>query len=304
MRIFVTGASGFIGTAVIRELRDAGHQVVGLARSEASAKKLLDTGYEVHRGSLDDLDSLRHGAEEADAVVSLAFDNLGLQTDFMESVRQDQAAVEAILGALEGTNKPFVNTSGTMPLAFLGHLATEDDILDSAFPRVGTENFVIESAARSIRSSSIRLAPSVHGEGDLHGFIPGLINIAREKGFSGYVGDGMNRWPGVHVLDAARLYRLAVEFAPAGTRLHGVGDEGIAFREIAEAIGRQMNIPAQSVSPEDAAEHFGYLAMFVSWDNPTSNVRTRALLKWEPTHPGLLKDLDKGFYFDTPKPLQ
>lgn len=298
MRIFVTGASGFIGTAVSRELHDAGHQVVGLARSDASANALISAGNEVLRGSLDDFDVLRRGAEEADGVINLAFDNVGMRTDFMESVRQDQAAVEAMLGALEGTNKPFVNTSGTLILSFLGRLGAEDDVLDSSLPRVGTENEVIESAGRGIRSSTIRLAPSVHGEGDFHGFVPGLIAIAREKGVSGYVGDGANRWPGVHRLDAARLYRLAVEGAPAGTRLHGVGEEGVPFKLIAEAIGRQLDVPVVGISPEEVPNHFSYLAMFVGWDNPTSNAITRELLKWEPTHPGLLDDIDKGFYFD------
>jgi nucleoside-diphosphate-sugar epimerase len=300
MRIFVTGASGFIGTEVARELKSAGHNVVGLARSDASATKLLDAGYEVLRGSLDDHDVLRQGAKNADGVINLAFDNFGMRTDFMESVRQDQAAVEAMIEVLEGTNKPFVNTSGTLLLSFLGRLGTEADVLDSSFPRVGTENFVIDSAQRAVRSSTVRLAPSVHGEGDLHGFVPGLITIARAKGVSGYVGDGMNRWPGVHVLDAARLYRLAVESAPAGSRLHGVGDQGVAFKEIAEAIGRNLDVPVVSIAGEDAPDHFSYLAMFVPWDNPASNATTRELLKWEPTHAGLIEDIDKGFYFTTP----
>jgi nucleoside-diphosphate-sugar epimerase len=263
---------------------------------------LRDAGYDVLRGSLDALDALRKGADEADGVVNLAFNNIGLRTDFMEWARQDQVAVEAMLDVLEGTNKPFVNTSGTLMLSMLGRTGTEDDVLDSNIPRVGTENAVIDSAARGVRSSSIRLSPSVHGEGDLHGFVPALINIAREKGVSGYVGDGNNRWPGVHRLDAARLYRLAVESAPAGSRLHGVGDEGVAFKHIAEAIGRQLHLPIVSVAPEDVADHFSYLAMFVGWDNPTSNQITRELLNWEPTHPGLLDDISKGFYFDTPTP--
>jgi nucleoside-diphosphate-sugar epimerase len=302
MRVFVTGASGYIGSAVAKELHLGGHEVLGLARTDASASALTAAGVAVHRGKLDDLESLRTGARECDGVIHLAFNNIGLRTDFEEACRQDLLATEALGEELEGTSRPFVNTSGTLMLSMLGRLGTEGDVLDGALPRVGAENATIALAQRGVRSSVIRLAPSVHGEGDLHGFVPTLISIARNQGFSAYVGDGMNRWPGVHRLDAARLYRLALEAAPAGTRLHGAAEQGVPFKDIAAAIGHHLDLPVRSVAADDAGEHFGFLSWAVSFDNPTSSTLTRSLLDWDPTHPSLLDDLNQGFYFDdTPR---
>ncbi|MBB6637831.1 SDR family oxidoreductase [Cohnella thailandensis] len=298
MRVFVTGATGFIGSAVVRELIDAGHRVVGLARSDKAAESLSAAGAEVHRGSLEDLDSLHKGAVAADGVI-----HLGFKTDFSDfagAVAADLRAVETLGAALEGTGKPFVFTSGTLLVAWStppGLLGTEDVAVDSAVPRGAAENAVISLAERGVRASVVRLAPTVHGPGD-HGFIPMLIDIARGKGFSAYVGDGSNRWPAVHRLDAARLYRLAVESAPAGSRLHGVGEEGVPFRDIAGIIGRRLNLPAISISREEAEAHFGFLGSFASSDNPMSSARTQERLGWHPAHPALIPDLEQGHYFN------
>jgi nucleoside-diphosphate-sugar epimerase len=298
MRVFVTGATGYIGSAIVRELLAAGHQVVGLARSDTAAAALKAAGAEVHRGALDDLDSLRDGAAAADGVIHLAFNNISLTTDFAASVQADLRAVETIGAALEGSGKPFVITSGTLLLASLGRLVTEEDVADPAFPRVASENAAIAFAKRGVRSSVVRLAPSVHGEGDKHGFVPSLIGIARVKGVSAFVGDGSNRWPAVHRLDAARLFRLAAEAAPAGSRLHGAGEEGVPFREIAEAIGRQLKLPVVSIEASDAGAHFGFLSAFVSADNPTSSKQTQELLGWRPEGPALIADIEQGHYFN------
>ena len=217
MRVFVTGASGHIGSVVVRELIQAGHQVLGLARSDTSAALIASAGADVHRGTLEDLDSLRSGVLATDAVIHLAFDNAALRTDFAAAAQSELRAVETMGAALEGSGKPFVSTSGTLSVAMLGRLATEDDASNSASPRVVSENTVIALAEHGVRSSIIRLAPSVHSNAEKHGFIPTLIRIARAKGVSGYVGDGSNRWPAVHLLDAAHLYRLALESAPAGS---------------------------------------------------------------------------------------
>lgn len=299
MRVFVTGATGFIGSAVIRDLLDAGHQVVGLARSDAGAAAVAAAGAEVHRGDLDDLDSLRGGAAASDGVIHLAYDH-GF-TDFAAAGTTDLRAVTAIGAALEGSGKPFVMTSGTLMLTSIapGRLGTEDDKADpeSAAPRIASENAALALADRGVRTSIVRLAPSVHGEGD-HGFVPRLIGIAREKGVSAHVGDGANLWPAVHRLDAARLFRLAVESAPAGSILHGAGEEGVPFRAIAEVIGRQLNLPAVSIAAEDAGEHFGFLGNLVQLDNPTSSELTRKLLGWEPVQPTIIPDLEAGHYFN------
>ena len=299
MRVFVTGASGHIGSAVIPELLGAGHEVVGLARSEASAAAISAAGAKVHRGALDDLDGLREAAGAADGVIHLAF-----QHDFEDRARAadlDLRAIEAMGGALEGSNKPFVTTSGTLMLAFAapGRLATEADTLDGG-PRVDSENATVALAARGVRSSVVRLSPLVHSSLDHHGFAHRFIDIARRTGVSAYVGDGANRWPALHTLDAAHLYRLALESASAGSRLHGVADEGVPLRDIAEVIGRHLNVPLTSLAPDQASDHFGFLGAFVMLDNPTSNRQTRELLGWQPTHPGLIEDLDQGHYFAAP----
>jgi nucleoside-diphosphate-sugar epimerase len=292
MRVFITGASGHIGSAVVPELLQAGHQVVGLARSDSSAAALAAAGAEVHRGDLDDLDGLMEAAASADGVIHLAFKHEALRAgDYPGAVAADLRAIEAIGAALERSGKPFVSTSGT------GGAGTERDVLDAG-PRVDAENTVVALAERGVRSSVVRLPPLVHSTLDHHGFGPTLIGIARDKGVSGYVGDGSNRWPAVHTLDAARVYRLALEAAAAGTRLHAVADEGVPFRDIAGVIGRRLGLPTASIAAEDAGEHFSFLGSFVSLDIPTSGDLTRHWLGWEPAHPGLIDDLDDGHYFD------
>jgi nucleoside-diphosphate-sugar epimerase len=296
MRVFVTGASGHIGSALIPELQGAGHEVVGLARSDVSAAALEAAGAEVHRGELDDLDALREAADAADGVIHLAFKHEAMRSgDIVGAAAADLQAIEAIGDALAGSGKPFVGTGGTLLLAFAGlneRPGTEHDVIESG-PRVDSENTLVGLADRGVRSSHLRLPPTVHSSLDHHGFVPSLIGMAREHGVAGYVGDGSNRWPAVHTLDAARLYRMALEQAPAGTRLHAVGDAGVPFREIAEAIGRGLGLPAESVN----AEQLGFLAPFVVLDNPTSSEYTRELLSWEPTHAGLIDDLAEGHYF-------
>ena len=299
MRVFVTGASGHIGSAVVPELLAAGHQVTGLARSDASAATLESWGADVRRGTLDDLDILRSAAQESDGVIHLAYKHEAMRAgDMATALGADMSAVETMLDALAGTDKPFVGTSGTLMLGLMapGKVGTETDTFPGG-PRIDCENLVIATASRGVRTSVIRLPPTVHSSLDHHGFIPALIGFARDKGAAGYVGDGASRWPAGHTLDAAHLYRLALEEAPAGSRLHAVGDEGIPFKEIAEAIGRNLGLPVQSVAPEDAAAQFSFLADFVQIDNPTSSELTRKLLGWEPTHPGLIADMDEGHYF-------
>lgn len=300
MRLFVTGGSGFIGSAVVPELLGAGHRVLGLARSDVSAAALDAAGAEVLRGDLEDLDSLRHGATVSDGVV-----HLGFVHDFSDLAiggAVDLQAVEAIGATLVGSGKPFVVTTGTLLLAVgadglaPGESGTEDHVSHSSMPRVASENAAIALAENGVRSSAIRLSPSVHGIGD-HGFVPILIGIAREKGVSAYVADGDNRWPAVQRLDAARLFRMVAESSPAGSRWHGVGDEGVPFRDIAAAIGRHLDAPVKSIPPEDADAHFGFLGLLVQLDNPTSNALTRQRLGWEPMGPGLLAELDQGHYF-------
>ncbi|MDR9853687.1 SDR family oxidoreductase [Paenibacillus sp. VCA1] len=298
MRVFVTGATGFIGSAVVHELLTAGHQVIGLARSDKSAAALKAAGASVHRGSLDDLDSLQEGVRAADGVIHLAFGHDF--SDYAGAVETDLRAVEAMGAVLEGTGKPFVGTSGTMMLSFVlpqGQAGTEDDVLVDSVPRGAAENAAIALAERGVRSSVIRLAPSVHGD-TMAGFVSLLIAVAREKGVSAYVGEGSNRWPAIHRLDAARLFRLALESAPAGSRLHGVGEEGVKLLDIANVIGRHLNLPVVSISREEADTHFGFVGAAASIDNTTLNELTRKRVGWEPVHLGLIADLEQGQYFN------
>jgi nucleoside-diphosphate-sugar epimerase len=294
MRVFVTGATGFIGTSVVRELIDAGHQVLGLARSDAAAKSLAAAGADVHRGSLEDLESLRSGAAAADGVIHTAFihdfSNYGPAAD------ADRRAIETLGGVLAGSDRPLIVTGATLLVQRQGPLATEEDASNPSFPRK-SEEAALALAARGVRASVLRLPPSVHGTGD-HGFVPRLIRIAREKGVSAFIGDGLNRWPAVHRLDAAHLYRLAIEKTTAGARHHGVADEGLPTREIAEVIGRQLNVPVVSKSREEAADHFGWIGNFFGIDGPASSAQTQQSLGWRPVQPGLIADLDEEHYFE------
>lgn len=296
MRVFVTGASGHIGSAVVPELLGAGHEVVALARSEQSASALTAAGASPLRGELADLDRLREAAAASEGVIHLAYNHEAMAAgDLQGAVATDLAAVRALGAGLEGSGKPFVGTSGTLMLALggvAGRAGTEHDVIAGGM-RVDAENFLIGLASRGVRSSVVRLSPLVHSDLDHHGFTPTLINIARQRGVAGYVGDGANRWPAVHTLDAARLYRLALESAPAGSRLHGVADEGVRMADIAAAIGRGLGVSVAAAAPEN----FGFLSTFIGLDNPTSNAATRSLLGWEPTHPGLIEDIDSGHYF-------
>ncbi|WP_393078346.1 SDR family oxidoreductase [Streptomyces sp. LN704] len=300
MRIFVTGASGWLGSAVVPELTGAGHQVVGLARSEASADALTAAGVEVVRGTIDDLGVLRDTAAGSDGVIHLAFKHdVAFAGGFQGAAEADRRAVDAFGDALAGTDRPFVLASGVVGLA-PGRPATERDMpaVDGSplSIRMATAQAVLALASRGVRSSVVRLSPTCHGDGD-NGFMATLVTIARAKGVSGYLGDGANRWPAVHRLDAARLFRLAVEKAPAGSVLHGVAEQGVAIRDVAEVIGRHLDVPVTAVAPEDAAGHFAWLEAFLGLDSPASNTLTRELVGWEPIHPGLLEDLDKGHYF-------
>jgi nucleoside-diphosphate-sugar epimerase len=294
MRVFVTGATGFIGTAVVRELIGGGHQVLGLARSDAAAKSLLAAGVDVHRGSLDDLESLGSGAAAADGVIHTAF--IHDFSNYGPAAEADRRAIETLGGALAGSDRLLIVTSGTLLVQRQGSLATEEDAPNPSFPRK-SEEAVIALAARGVRTSVLRLSPSVHGNGD-HGFVPRLISIAHEKGVSAYIGDGLNRWPAVHRLDAAHLYRLALEKGTAEASYHGVADEGVPTREIAEVIGRHLNVRVVSKSREEAADHFGWIAHFFGVDAPASSAQTQERLGWRPVQPGLIADLNAEHYFE------
>ena len=307
MRVFVTGASGWIGSAVVPELISAGHDVVGLARSDASAVALTAAGAQVHRGTLDDLERLREGAIASDGVIHLAFKHdLAFSGDFQGAADADRRAVKTFGEALEGSDRPFLIASGTLGLA-PGRVATERDghgsdpavaaLGGGPQTRLATAELVLSLASRRVRSSVVRLPPTNHGDGD-NGFMAFLVGVARDKGVSGFIGDAANRWPAVHRLDSARLFRLALEKAPAGSTLHAVADEGVTIRDIAEAIGRELELPAVSIAPEDAGEHFAWLAGFLALDAPASSSLTRELLGWQPTHPGLIDDLAEGHYFE------
>jgi nucleoside-diphosphate-sugar epimerase len=307
MRVFVTGASGWIGSAVVPELLDAGHEVTGLARSDAAADALRVAGVRVQRGSLDDLETLRTAAAASDGVIHLAFKHdIAFSGDFQGAADADRRVVEAFGDALAGSDRPLVIASGALGLA-PGRVATEQDGhgLDPAatssgpLTRMATAEITIALASRGVRSSVVRLPPTCHGDGD-NGFLATLVGIARDRGVSGYIGDGSNRWPAVHRLDAAQLFRLALEKAPAGSTLHAIGDEGVPIRSVAEVIGRHLDVPVVSVAHEDAAAHFSWLGGFLGADSPASSAATRARFGWQPTHPGLIEDLDKGHYFPNP----
>lgn len=300
MRVFVAGATGYIGSAVVRELLDAGYQVLGLARSDPAADALTRSGADVHRGDIGDADSLRAGAAAADGVVYAANQHISETTDPVARAKAELNAVQAITTELEGTGKPFVVTSGIIGRT-PGHLLTEET---PTVPtpvtalRLQVESSVLAASERGVRSSSVRLAPTVHGPGDARGFISTLIGVARTTGVSAFVGDGSNRWPAVHRRDAAILYRLALESAPAGTPLHAVAEEGVLFRDIAGAIGRQLKVPAVGLTPEEASRHFvGFLAPLVALDSPASSALTRQRTGWRPTHPALVPDIELGHYF-------
>ena len=292
MRIFVTGATGFVGSAIVRELITSGHQVLGLARSEAGAKTLATMGAEVHRGALDDLESLRDGARKADAVIHTAFNHDFSR--FLENCAEDRRAIEAMGAVLEGSKRPMLVTSGFGSLA-PGRIAIEADRSTDRFPaRLRGRSHRRRGTGRARLGGASGAVDPWHGD---HGFVPRLIAIAREKGVAAYVGDGQNRWPGVHRHDAARLYRLAIEQGVESGPYHAVADEGVPFKAIAEVIGRRLGVPVVSVTQEEAAGHFGWIARFAAMDMPASSTRTRSTLGWQPEQPGLIADLDQGHYF-------
>lgn len=295
MRVFVTGASGWIGSAVVPELLGAGHEVVGLARSDAAATAIAAAGAQVRRGGLDDLDVLRAGAEDSDGVI-----HLGYKHDFSnmaEGARTERAAVGTLGTALEGSGRPFLIAAGVAMIA-PGRLVTENDPMPASgpdAPRGGGEELALSFAAAGVRSVSVRFSTTVHGEGDI-GFIARLVEVARERGLSGYVGDGANRWPAVHRADAAQLVRIALEQAEPGSVVHAVAEEGVPARTIAEEIGRQLDLPVASIAPQDMGAHFGWIGGFFAVDMPASSALTQERLGWTPTHPGLIDDLRAKYY--------
>ncbi|MES2265153.1 MAG: SDR family oxidoreductase [Bacteroidota bacterium] len=298
MRVFVTGATGFVGSAVVKDLIEAGHQVLGLTRSEEGATELTAAGAEVHRGTLEDLDSLKSGAAACDAVIHTAF--IHDFSKFKESCEWDRNVVAALGEALAGTNKPLIVTSGTgLASSVQGEVAVESNVVNAQtthHPRLASEEAVAALLTKGVNASVMRLPPSVHDKGD-HGFVPILIGIAREKGVSAYINDGNNRWPAVHRLDAARLYRLAIEKGEPAT-YHAVGDTGVPTRQIAEVIGKHLNLQVKSITPEEATDHFGWFAGFFGWDVPASGQLTQERLNYQPNHIDLIADLEEGHYFE------
>ncbi|HTS97873.1 MAG TPA: SDR family oxidoreductase [Streptosporangiaceae bacterium] len=300
MRVFVTGASGHLGSAVVPELIAAGHDVTGLARSDPAAAAVTALGAAARPGDLDDLDGLRKAAAESDGVIHLAFKHEQMRSgDFAAAIAADLAVVHALGDALAGTGKPLVAASGTLALAYLGRPGTEDDP-GAPGGRTGNENAVTGLALRGVRSSVVRIPPITHSNLDRHGFARTLIAIAKQTGVAGYSGDGANRWPAGHTLDVGHLFRLALEDAPAGTRWHAAGDEGIPMREIAQSIGDHLGVPGASIPVDRLEAHFGFLAALIGLDNPVTTLATRRILRWEPVHPGLIADFDNGDYFTAP----
>jgi nucleoside-diphosphate-sugar epimerase len=292
MRVFVTGATGFVGSAVVQDLLEAGHHVIGLVRSDAGAKALAATGATVHRGDVQDLDSLKSGAAQADAVIHTAF--IHDFSKFKESCEIDRIAITAMGEALAGSARKLIVTSGTGLLP--PGRATEDDVPSGTMPRIATEQAAAAALARGVNVSVLRLPPSVHGNGD-HGFVPMLIAMAREKGSSAYIGAGSNHWGAVHRSDAARLYRLVLEKGTGQARYHATAEEGVPFKEIATVIGRRLGLPVVSKSPEEAAAHFTWFAHFAAMDTLASSAKTRAATGWSPKGPGLIADIDREAYF-------
>lgn len=295
MRVFVTGATGFVGSAVVQALLQAGHQVLGLARSEASAQALTDAGADVHRGSIEDLQSLASGAAQADGVIHTAF--IHDFSQFLKNCEKDRLAIGALGAALKGTDKPLIVTSGTA-LVSNGHVATENDLPDpqGRNPRIASDQAAAALAEQGVHVSLVRLPPSVHGAGD-HGFVPMIIAMAREKGESAYIGAGQNLWPAVHRLDAARVFVLALEKGASNAIYHANSEQGVPFREIATLIGKHLNLPVVSKNAQEAGEHFGWFTHFASLNNPTSSQITREVLGWKPEHQDLLTDIDTAGYF-------
>jgi len=291
MKVFVTGASGFIGSAVVKELLTAGHEVTGLARSDESAKAITDAGAQLLKGSLDDLDSLRTGASASDGVIHTAF--IHDFSQYAKAAETDKAAIEAMGEVLKGTGKPLVVTGGILGLPKTNGVITEADAAPGT-PRA-SEATAMALADAGVNASVIRLPPSVHDKGD-KGFVPFIISMARKKGVAAYVGDGNNRWPAVHRLDAAHLFRLALEKAAKGSRYNAIGDEGIPVRELAEVIGKHLNLPVISVSTDKAADYFEWMGRFIAFDSPATGYKTRELLGWQPTHIGLIEDMQAHYF--------